>query len=384
MSIDRRTFLMAGTALAAGAALGRAADAKKQWVFIGCYTGGKGASKGIGRCTFDPATGQLGEPETAAEVGSPSFLAVSANNKFLYAVGEGGASGKKGGGVYAYALNAATGKLTPLNDGDSVGSGPCHVSVDATGKMLFVANYGGGSSTAIAVNADGSLDKQLGFHQYKGGSVDPNRQKAPHSHCTAFTKGGTHCFVVDLGLDAVMVHAVDPERGRVSAEAHTIEMPKGSGPRHIALNADESIAYVNGELDMTVNVVKLDLKGHKCEVIQSLSTVPEGKPMKGYSTAEVKVHPNGKFVYVSNRGQNSIGAFAVQDGGKLKAIGHITGDIKTPRNFNIDPSGHWMLIANQDGHTVQVYKMQDDGLAKPTDSVVKYGSPVCVKFAAIG
>lgn len=384
MSIDRRSFLMAGAALAAGAGLGRAADEKKYWVFLGCSTGGKGGSKGIGRCSFDAETGTLGEPETAAVVGNPSFLAISADNKFLYAVGEAAVKGKKGGGVYAYALDSATGKLTLLNDGDSVGAGPCHVSVDPSGKLLFVANYGGGSSAAIAVNADGSLGKPLGFHQYKGGSVNPDRQKAPHSHCTAFTKSGKHCFVVDLGLDAVMVHSVDPENGRVSAEAHTIEMPKGSGPRHIALNADESIAYVNGELDMTVNVVKLDLKGHKCEVIQSLSTVPEGKPMKGYSTAEVKVHPNGKFVYVSNRGQNSIGAFAVQDGGKLKAIGHITGEIKTPRNFNIDPSGRWMLIANQDGHTVQVYKMRDDGLAKPTDSIVKYGSPICVKFAPMG
>lgn len=384
MSIDRRSFLLAGAALTVGASHAPAADGADYWVFYGCYTGGKGGSKGINRSKFDAKTGTLGEPELAAEVGSPSFLAIGADGKFLYAVGEGGAAGKKGGGVYAYALDAKTGKLTKLNEGDSVGSGPCHVSVDPSGKMLFVANYGGGSSTAFAINEDGSIGKPLGFYQYKGGSVDASRQKAPHSHCTAFDAAGKHCFVVDLGLDAVMVHPVDPATGKVSAEAMTIEMPKGSGPRHIAINKDETVAYVNGELDMTVNVVKIDLKNHKFEVVQSLSTVPEGKPMKGYSTAETKIHPNGKFVYVSNRGQNSIGAFAVQDGGKLKAIGHINGDIQTPRNFNIDPSGKWMLIANQDGHTVRVFAMDESGLAKQTDSLVKTGSPVCIKFVAVG
>lgn len=374
---------MASAGLAASATWCSAADAKEYWVYFGCYTGGKGGSKGITRSKFNASTGTLSQPELAAEVGSPSFLAISTNNHFLYAVGEGGAKGKRGGGVYAYIIDGKTGSLTKINDGDSVGSGPCHVSVDPSGKLLFVANYGGGSSTAFAIDAHGGIGKQLGFHQYKGSSIDKNRQSAPHSHCTAFTADGSHCFVVDLGLDAVMVHPVNPAHGQVSASPHVIAMPKGSGPRHIALSKSETIAYVNGELDMTVNVVKLDLKKHEFKVVQSLSTVPEGKPMPGYSTAEVKIHPNGHFVYVSNRGQNSIAAFAVQSDGTLQSIGYITGDIKTPRNFNIDPTGAWMLIANQDGHNVQVYKLDEKGLGQPTEAIAKVGSPVCVKFVPV-
>jgi 6-phosphogluconolactonase len=182
-----------------------------------------------------------------------------------------------------------------------------------------------------------------------------------------------------------MVHPVMPAAGQVADKVLTILMPKGSGPRHIAINADDTVAYINGELDMTVNVVSLDLKAGQFQVVQSLSTVPEGKPMKGYSTAEVRIHPNGKFVYVSNRGQNSIAAFAVQPGGKLKPIGYITGDIKTPRNFNIDPTGQWMLIANQDGDSVQVYKLDPaTGLGQATDNKVRVAKPVCVKFVPVG
>lgn len=382
MTIDRRTFLLGTAALAATSSLSRAAESSHLWAYFGTYTGKD--SKGIYRSKFDTTTGTLGEPEVAAEIGSPSFLAIHPTNKYLYAVGEGAVQGNKGGGVYAFAIDAATGKLTPLSAADSLGSGPCQVSIDPSGKMIFVANYGGGSSTAYAVEADGKLGKNLGFHQYAGTSVDKGRQEAPHTHCTVFDAAGKNCFVVDLGLDAVMVHEVDPAAGTVSDKPHVIPMPKGTGPRHIALNKDNTIAYINGELNMTANVVKLDLAHHKFEVVQSLSTVPEGKPMKGYSTAETKIHPNGKFVYVSNRGQNSIGAFAVEPDGTLKAIGHITGDIKTPRNFNIDPSGKWMLIANQDGNSVQVFAMDEHGLAKPTASKVKVGSPVCVKFVPAG
>lgn len=381
MTLDRRSFLLGSAALTATAGYGRATDLQ-QWAFFGTYTGKD--SKGIYASQFDFISGKLGEPILAAEVGSPSFLAVHPSNKYLYAVGEGAVKGNKGGGVYAFAIDAATGKLTQVSAADSIGSGPCHVSIDPSGKMIFVANYGGGSSTAFAVESEGKIGKNLGFHQYAGGSVDKGRQEAPHTHCTAFDAAGKHCFVVDLGLDAVMVHEVDPAAGKVSDKPNVIAMPKGTGPRHIALNKDNTVAYVNGELNMTVNLVRLDLANHKFEVVQSLSTVPEGKPMKGYSTAETRIHPNGKFVYVSNRGQNSVAAFAVQADGTLKAIGHVTGDIKTPRNFNIDPSGKWMLVANQDGGSVQVFALEENGLAKPTVSKVAIGSPVCVKFVPAG
>ena len=381
LRMARRLFLAALAVLFGNVAATSAADAERYWVYFGTYTS-KDGSKGINRCQLDVKTGKLSEPEVAAAVGSPSFVNFSPDGKFLYAVGE--SAGKNGGGVYAYSVDAVTGNLTKLNEQGSVGAGPCHVEIDPSGKVVLVANYGGGSTTSFAVKDDGSLSEKVSFMQHKGTSADKSRQSAPHAHCSAFDASGKFGFVCDLGLDQVIVYKVSAN-GELSAnDPAFIKMPSGCGPRHIHINSKNTIAYVNGELDMTVNVVKMDVAAGKFEVIQSLSTVPEGKPMPGYSTAEVRIHPSGQFVYVSNRGQHSVAAFEVIEGGKLKPIGHIVGNIKTPRGFNIDPSGKWMLVANQDSNSVRVFEIdQKTGMATKTENVIKVGSPVCVKFLAV-
>lgn len=381
MSIDRRSFLLAGAALAAGASVAPAADASEFWVYFGCYTGGKGGSKGINRSKFDAKTGQLGEPELAAEMASPSFLAIHPNGKFLYAVGEGG--GKDGGPVVAFELDAKTGKLEKLNETKSGGAGPCHVSVHPKGTHVTVANYGGGSTKIIALNESGRLNfNKYAFSQHTGSGPIAARQKEPHAHCSFFDPTGKFVLTVDLGTDQVMVWNFDPATGAATGAHANITTPPGSGPRHIAIAPDGKFAYVCGELDSTVNVIQMDLAGGTSKVVQSLSTQKE--PVKNNSTAECILHPTGKFVYVSNRVGNTIAAFKVGADRKLTSVGHIAGDINIPRNFNIDPSGKWMLVANQDGHSVRVFAMDESGLAKQTDSVVKTGSPVCIKFVAIG
>jgi 6-phosphogluconolactonase len=356
--------------------------ADKLWVFFGTYTGKD--SKGIYRSEFDSATGKLSTPELAAEVGSPSFLHIAPDGKTLYAVGE--AAGKDGGGVYSWKLDPATGKLSDQVSLTSKGAGPCHISTDAKNEFAIVSNYGGGSCTTFKLKPDGSLDSRTGFIQHEGKVFDAKRQGGPHGHCGFFDATGTLALVCDLGLDKVMLHKLDRKTGEIKpSEPAFIKMPDRSGPRHIHIFPDNTTAFVNGEIDMTVSVVKLDVKGGKFEVVQTVSTLPEGeKVVPAFSTAEVRLHPSGKFVYVSNRGYNTVAAFSYdKEKMKLTQVGQIKGDIKTPRNFNISPDGKWMLIASQDGGKVGVYAIDDKtGMAKETDVSVKVGGPVCVKFLA--
>lgn len=348
--------------------------AKEYWVYLGTYTADDG-SKGVYRSKLDVATGKLAEPELAAELKNPTFLAVHPSNKSLYAVGETG--GKDGGGVFAFALDPKTGKLTKRNEVSSGGDGPCHVSVSPDGRRLGVANYGGGSTALLLVGPDGQVGR-TGFAQHTGSSVDKGRQGGPHAHNATFTPDGKFLLVADLGLDKVKVFPADR---LVELAERDIALPPGSGPRHFALTRDGKTAYVCGELDSTVNVVRLDLAG-KSPVVQTLSTLPE--PVKGNSTAECILSPDEKFVYVSNRGHNSIAVFKVGEDGKLAAAGHITGDIKIPRNFAIDPTGKWMLIASQDGDKVGVWAVDPaTGGAKETGNTIKVGRPVCVRFVPV-
>ena len=344
----------------------------KYWVFLGTYTA-KDASRGIYRCEFDAATGKLGEPQLAAEVGSPSFVTLRPDGKVLYAVGE--TSGKDGGGVFAYTVDAKTGELTRLDQSTSGGAGPCHCVVSPDGSKLLVANYSGGSWKLFDLAADGKFAGGA-FTQLEGSGPNKARQDKPHGHCGAFAPDGKSFYVVDLGTDHVWRYPTETTADKFEP----IALPPGSGPRHIALDPAGGLAFVCGELDSTANVVKLS-HGSKPAVVQSLSTLPGGKPVKGNSTAEVVRHPSGKFVYVSNRGHNSIAAFG-WDGQKLTPLGHATAGIKVPRNFNLSPCGEWLLVANQDGGDVCVFKVGADGLPTPTGTAVTVGKPVCVKFLA--
>jgi 6-phosphogluconolactonase len=372
MSLSRAAAA-AALLLAAGTA---AAD--DHWVFLGTNTGKTDKdSKGIYRAKFDSKTGKLSAPELAAEMGSPSFLAVHPTNKYLYAVGE--SQGKDGGAVVAFAVDAKSGALTKLNEDKSGGPGPCHVSVHPKGTYAVVANYGGGSTAFYKLDADGKLAGRVGFVQHEGMGANPARQKEPHAHCGFFTPAGTAAVSVDLGIDKVKVFAFDPEKGTVSDEgAEDIATPPGSGPRHIAIAPDGKFAYVCGELDSTVNVIEMAEKGGG-KVVQSLSTLP--KPTPNNSTAECLLSRDGKFVYVSNRVGDSVAVFKVGADRKLTAAGHITGDIKVPRNFNIDPTGKWMLIASQNGGKVGVWELDPaTGTGRETGTTIPVSRCVCVKF----
>jgi 6-phosphogluconolactonase len=369
--------LLAGTTFAQNAP----GKFDKLRVYIGTYTGPK--SKGIYRCELDLAAGKLTEPQLAATVTSPSFLAIHPNQQYLYSVNEiSNLAGKKMGGITAFAIDAKTGDLTQLNQEGSGGAGPCHLSVDRAGKNVLAANYGGGSVCVAPIDADGKLRSLSSFIQHKGSSVDKSRQEAPHAHSVNVDANNRFAFVCDLGLDKVLSYKLDADQGKLTPnDPPAVDMAPGAGPRHFAFHPDGKAAYAINEMNCTITAMDYDAERGVLTKRQSVPTTPDGVK-KGYSTAEVQVHPSGRFVYGSNRGQNSIAIFKVDTSThELTPAGHQGHHVKTPRAFGIDPTGAFLIVANQDGHSLVVFRIdQATGALTPTDSEIQVGSPVCVKF----
>ena len=350
-------------------------------VYVGTYTGK--ASKGIYTLTLDLATGKLSEPQLAAETTSPSFLAVHPSNKFLYAVNEVPTFNKeKTGSVTAYAIDAAGGgKLIQLNAQPSMGGGPCHISLDRDGNFALVANYGGGSVAVLPIVSDGTLQPPCSAIAHAGSSVNPQRQKEPHAHSINLDKDNRFAFAADLGLDKILVYRFDTKTGNLTKHdpPHATLAP-GSGPRHFAFHPTGKLAFTNNELTSSVTAFTYDPNKGTLKEIHTVTTLPQ--ETKGNSTAEIVVHPTGKFLYVSNRGHDSIAIFTIdQQSGKLTPAGHQPTGGKTPRNFNIDPTGQYLLAANQNSDTLSLFRINaDTGALTPTGSSATVGSPVCVRF----
>jgi 6-phosphogluconolactonase len=358
---------------------------EKLWVYLGTYTGGK--SKGIYRCELDLKTGKLSTPVLAAELKSPSFLAIHPNRHFLYAVGEmGDGSGKNRGVVSALALDPKSGELKLLNQQSARGDGPCHIVVDKAGKNALIANYGDGTAGVLPIGADGKLAEMTGFVTHKGSSVDKGRQEGPHAHSINLDAANRFAFVADLGLDKVMIYRFDADKGTITPnDPPAADVTPGAGPRHFAFHPDGKSAYVCGEMDMTINSFAYDADKGVLTKRETLSTLPKDAKRKGASTAEVVVHPSGKFVYVSNRGHNTIAIFAIDPKTRaLTAVGHQGENVKTPRNFAIDPTGTFMIVANQSGNSAVVFRVnQKTGELEPTGNLVDVPAPVCVRMVPV-
>jgi 6-phosphogluconolactonase len=354
----------------------------KVQVYVGTYTGPK--SEGIYRFELDLATGAATAPVLAGKVTNPSFLAIHPNGKFLYSVGEiGEFGGKKTGAVSALAIGP-DGNLTPLNQQSSEGTGPCHITVDKAGKNVLVANYGGGSVACLPIKSDGSLAAASSAIQHQGSSVDKGRQSAPHAHSINLDPANRFAFAADLGLDKILIYKFDAEKGILAPNTPDAGLvAPGSGPRHFAFHPSGKFAYVINEMAMTVTAFSYDADKGALSEIQTVSTIP-GEKQKGFSTAEIVCSPDGKFVYGSNRGHDSIAIFAVDPAtGKLTPQGHEPTQGKTPRNFAIDPTGAFLLAENQGSGTIVIFR-RDAGSGKltATGTVVQVASPVCVRFLA--
>ena len=358
-------------------------EPKAMRVYIGTYTGPK--SKGIYQSRLDLTTGALSTPELAGEAANPSFLAIHPNGRFLYAVNEvWGPPGKAEAAVSAFAIAPQTGALTFLNKQPSGGSGPCYVIVDGDGRNALAANYGSGSVCVLPIGPDGRLAEATAAIQHKGSGPDPKRQEGPHAHCIDLDPAGRFALAADLGLDKVLVYRFDSARGTLAPnDPPTAAVAPGAGPRHIAFHPSGRFVYVISEMASTVTAFVYDAARGTLRQLQALSTLPAD--VRGESsTAEIEVHPSGRFLYGSNRGHDSIAIFSVAEDGTLKALGHQPTQGKTPRHFAIDPTGAYLLAANQGSDSIVVFRIDpSSGRLTPSGAPVTVPAPVCVKFVPV-
>jgi len=353
------------------------------WLYVGTYTHGKTPSEGIYLLELDLASGRLTTRGAAARLADPSFLAIHPTRKFLYAVNElDKFNGRKGGSVSALSIDPASGMLTLLNQQSSGGSDPCHLTVDRTGKNVLVANYGSGSIACLPIQAGGTLSAASSFLQHEGKSVDSGRQEGPHAHSINLDQANRFAIVADLGLDRVFVYKLDAGKGTLTPnEPPFATVAPGSGPRHFAFHPGGRFGYVISEMANTVTAFAYEADRGALTEIQTISTLPPSFQGKSY-TAEVQVHPSGKFLYGSNRGHDSIAIFTVDPvTGKLTAAGHQATLGKNPRNFAIDPTGKYLLAENQDSDSIVVFRIDPaTGDLKQVGEPLAVPMPVCIRM----
>ena len=398
-----RPLLMAVLLLACGSSFAKAglAKAENYILYVGTYTGPE--SKGIYAYNYDAATGKLTPLGLAAETANPSFLAIDSTRKFLYAVSEGhDYKGEDSGGVTAFAItDRTTGKLTELNEVSSHGADPCYISFDRTGKYALVANYTGGTVAAFPLAADGRIGEASSVVK-DAGELGPvkDRQDAPHAHFIQASARNRFAYVADLGLDRVLIYKFDAAKGTLtagsspvaagasqnpakSADFFSATLPPGTGPRHAAFSSDGKFMYVLGELDSTVTVFA-NKANETYQSIQKISALPAGFSGPD-NAAEIEIHPSGKFLYTSNRGDDSIAVLTInRSTGKLTYLQRISSGGKAPRHFAIDPTGTRLLVANQNTGNIIEYQIDPTtGRLNPVGEMGKTASAVCLVFMAV-
>jgi len=347
--------------------------------YVGTYTDGE--SQGIYRFTLDPVSGAASDPALAVEAENPSFLALHPNGRFLYAVGEMGEfQGEKTGAVSAFAVDSASGDLTLLNQQPSQGAGPCHLVVDASARAVIVANYGSGTVAVLPLAEDGRLGEPSSVQAHTGTGPNQRRQEGPHAHGIALDADGRRAVVADLGVDRLFVYDLEAATGALTpSDPPAVALEPGAGPRHVVFDPRGELLYSINELDSTVTVLRYDAATGGLESVQAISTLPDDFEGESW-TAELEVSPDGRFLYGSNRGHDSLAVFAVDPtSGRLSAVGHVPTGGRWPRHFSIDPSGRWLLAANQHSESVVVFRLDpESGMPSPVGETVTVPTPVCV------
>jgi 6-phosphogluconolactonase len=367
------------TTVLLGASLAAHAQSTKEIMYVGTYS--VRGSEGIYVFEFDRKIGTMQPIQSVSNAKSPSFLALHPSGNYLYSVNEGAA--KTEGGVSSYAVDRATGKLTFMNGQSSLGAGPCHVSVDQTGKTAFVSNYGGGSLAVLPIKADGTLGEATDSVQDTGMGPNTQRQEKAHVHSATLAPDNRFVYVADLGIDKLNIYDIDVKASKVKpASTPYATVKPGSGPRHFTFHPNGKYAYLVEELTSSVAVFSRNPKTGALTMLEdNVKTLPADFTSPNTS-ADIHIDPSGKFLYQSNRGFNGLAIFAIGSNGKLTKVGDQLTEGKTPRNFLIDPKGEFVFVAHQDTDNITIFRRdQKTGTLNYTGNSVKVPAPVCVIMA---
>ena len=379
----RRDFLSAGALGVLGAAVGRPRYAKvdELFAYIGTYTDDH-RSKGIYRLFLNSANGEMRVDGLAAESRNPSFLALHPTGRTLYAVNEvQELDGKPTGGVTAFAIARESGALTRINQLPSHGKDPCYLSLDRTGRTVLVANYTSGSIASFTVRQDGRLGAARTIVQHEGHGPNAERQTSPHAHCILTDPSNKFVLAADLGVDGVLIYKFDERTGSIATVANGVAAKPGAGPRHLAFHPTGKFLYVVNELDSTLAVYTYDGEHGSLDQVQVTAASPGGT-VEGNHPADVHVASSGRFLYSSNRGDDTIAVFGIDArSGQVTPVEQVPTGGKTPRNFTLDPTGRFLLVANQRSDSIVSFRIDaETGRLTPTGSRVELPVPVCIRF----
>jgi 6-phosphogluconolactonase len=366
----------------AGLALGMSAqktNADDRLVFISAFAAGENGA--IQAYHLDLDTGKLKPVHRTTGVEHPFYLAISPNQKFLYSIHAKQFGGKEPEQVAAYEIAGPTGQLKLLNRQSARGTAACYLDVDATGKTVLVANYSSGSVAALPVNDDGSLGEAASFIQHAGSSVDPARQKEPHAHCIVISPDNRFVYSADLGLDQVLGYRLDAAKAKLTLNRQPFtRTPPGSGPRHLTFHPNGKRVYVINELISSVTFFEFDADSGILIEKQTISTLPKDFAGKSYC-ADLKITPDGRFLYGTNRGHDSIAAYRLGDDGRLTLLGIEPSLGKGPQNLAITPDGKLLLCANMPGNNVAVFRIDaKTGGLSAVGPPVSMPSPSCIRI----
>ncbi len=360
-----------------------AAGTATDLLYVATFTD-HGSGRGIYSYRFDPSTGQLASLGLAAETANPEFIAVHPGRQFLYAVNfVSRYREQEAGSVSAFAIEGRSGSLTLLNQVSAHDIGPAHITVDHTGKYVLVANYPRGSVAMFPVLANGGLGEPSAFVQHKGSSVDPQRQRGPHAHAVEMSPDNRFVLVADLGMDQLLVYPFEVTNGTLGTP-RIVAIDPGSGPRHLTFGRNGKFVYLLNELRSTISAFSYHASDGVLSLLQTISTLPSD--FSGKSTAgEIAIHPSGRFLYASNRGNDTIAVFAVDAKlGTLSSISHTPTGGKTPRSFTIDPSGKWLLAANQDSNNIASFRIDaKTGRISPKGQTLEISAPACIELVTL-